>query len=344
VTPVEIRCPAPLRPGDTIGVTAPSSGVPVDLRPRLEHAVDLLRERGFEVLLGACLDGSGIVSAPAAERAAELTAMLADPAVRAVVPPWGGELAIDLVGLVDWDALRDAEPTWFVGYSDCCSVSMPLLTRTGWAGVHGANLMDTPYDAPSGLLHWLDVVRADGPIVQEAHGRHRASGFDDWAEDPTASTWRLDAAGDWRVLGAPAGGLDVSGVLVGGCVEVLGPLAGTPYGDVAGFGRAHADEGLVVLLEVAEDGALDVARALHGMRLAGWFTHARAVVVGRTAGPDAPGLTQHDAVLDALGGLGVPLLLDVEVGHVPPQMPLVLGAPTRVVADSTRREVHQTLR
>jgi len=31
-----IRYPAPLRAGDRIGVTAPSSGVPPALRPRLE--------------------------------------------------------------------------------------------------------------------------------------------------------------------------------------------------------------------------------------------------------------------------------------------------------------------
>ena len=48
------------------------------------------------------------------------------------------------------------------------------------------------------------------------------------------------------------------------------------------------------------------AATLHGMRLAGWFDHARAVLVGRTPAPDADGLTQHEAVADALGGLGDP--------------------------------------
>jgi hypothetical protein len=31
-----IRYPAPLRPGDRVGVTGPSSGVPTELLPRLE--------------------------------------------------------------------------------------------------------------------------------------------------------------------------------------------------------------------------------------------------------------------------------------------------------------------
>ena len=56
------------------------------------------------------MDGTGLTSAPAEQRAAELTRMLADPDIACVVPPWGGETAIDLVDLLDWDALADAEP------------------------------------------------------------------------------------------------------------------------------------------------------------------------------------------------------------------------------------------
>ena len=46
---------------------------------------------------------------------------------------------------------------------------------------------------------------------------------------------------------------------------------------------------------------------------------------------------------DALGGLGIPVVLDVECGHVPPQMPFVNGALGRVVVDGARQEVTQTL-
>jgi muramoyltetrapeptide carboxypeptidase LdcA involved in peptidoglycan recycling len=86
---VPVRYPAPLRPGDRIGVTAPSSGVPADLRPRLDVCVADLRRRGYDVVVGECMDGEGVVSAPAAERAAELTACCSTPRVRAVVPPVG---------------------------------------------------------------------------------------------------------------------------------------------------------------------------------------------------------------------------------------------------------------
>ena len=77
----------------------------------------------------------------------------------------------------------------------------------------------------------------------------------------------------------------------------------------------HAPEGTIVYVEAAEDDAYATCRALHGMRLAGFFAGANAVLVGRTHAPDGPTLTQREAVLDALGCLGVPILADVECGR-----------------------------
>jgi len=42
-----------------------------------------------------------------------------------------------------------------------------------------------------------------------------------------------------------------------------------------------------------------------------------------------------------LGGLGVPVVLDVECGHVAPRMPLVNGALARLVVDGDRHELTQ---
>jgi muramoyltetrapeptide carboxypeptidase len=339
-----VRYPRPLRPGDRVGVTSPSSGVPADMRERLDLAVRDVEARGYDVVLGRCMDGARHVSAPARDRAEELMAMLTDPTVRAVVPPWGGETAIDLLPLLDWDALREAEPTWLVGFSDVATVMMPLTLLTGVATLHGNNLMDTPYRTPEGLLSWLDVVTmgAGESFTQVPPGRHRSTGWVDYRAHPDVRDYVLDSPGRWTRLDG-SGDVEVEGRLVGGCIETLCNLAGTPYGDVASFARTHAPEGLLVYVEASDHDAATICRNLHGMRLAGFFTGANAVLVGRTSAPRFGDLTQHEAVLDALGPLGVPIIADVECGHVPPYLPIVNGALGRVRLEGLRGELTQTL-
>ncbi|MFJ6983932.1 MULTISPECIES: S66 peptidase family protein [unclassified Streptomyces] len=341
---MSVRYPSPLRPGDRVGITSPSSGVAKELRARLDVAIGEVEARGYEVVVGRCMDGAGHVSASAADRAGELMSMLTDPGIRAVAPPWGGETAIDLLPLLDWDRLRDAEPTWLVGFSDMSTIITPLTLLTGTATVHGNNLMDTPYRVPEGLLSWLDIAAAPRGhrFAQTPPNRYRATGWDDYRAQPEVCEYTLDTPGRWTRLDAD-GDVEVEGRLIGGCIETLCNLTGTPYLDVSAFARAESPEGLLVYVEAADDEAFTICRNLHGMRLAGFFDTANAILVGRTSAPDANSLTQHQAVLDALGSLNVPIIADVECGHVPPYLPIVNGAHGRVVHTSTRSELIQTL-
>lgn len=349
---MDLRFPAPLRPGDTIAVTAPSSGVQPALHARLDVAIRRLRERGYEVLEGVCLrddDPHAHVSASREARADELMALLVDPDVAAVVPPWGGETGIDLLPLLDLDLLAASEPCWYVGFSDTTTTMLPLTLRSGWATLHGWNLMDSPYAPAPGHRHWLDVATlgADGrpqaaPFVQEAAGHHRGPGWDDYEADPEVSEMSLTVPTRWGLLEDEGGEARFSGRLVGGCVEVLSPLAGTPYGDLPSFLRGSGDD-LVVYLEVAEAGPFEAARALHGLRLAGWFDRACGVLIGRTPAPDAAAWTQHDAVRDALGDLDVPVVLDVDLGHEQPAMPFVNGALADVVVGPDGASITQSM-
>jgi muramoyltetrapeptide carboxypeptidase len=301
-----IRFPMPLRPGDRVGVTSPSMGVGRWEQARLDRAVDAVRGRGYQVIAGTCMDGTSHISAPAEDRAAELMTMLTDPSIRAVVPPRGGETAIDLLPLLDWDVIGAAEPTWFVGFSDISTLLLPVTARTGIATLHTNNLLNTPYQVPKPLVTWLDIIAqpAGSSFTQSSPGH----GDGVWV--------RLD--GD--------GAVDVTGRLIGGCIETVRLLAGTPHADMARFGHEHAPEGLIVYVEAADDDAFAICRSLHGMRMAGFFAAAKAVLIGRTFAADSKTLTQREAVLDALGRLGVPIIADVGCGHVPPYLPMVNGA------------------
>jgi muramoyltetrapeptide carboxypeptidase len=348
-----VRFPGPLAPGDKVGVTGPSMGIGAWDKSGLERAVAAVRGRGYEVVMGACLDGSSHVSAPAADRAAELTQMLTEPAIRAVVPPRGGETAIDLLPLLDWAAIAAAEPTWFAGFSDISTLLLPMTLATGVATLHSNNLLNTPYGHGGQAVTWLDIVamRPGAVFTQSYPARSRASAGVTAAAGahngnglrPRSVGARLrDGDTAWVRLDGD-GPVDVTGRLIGGCVETVRHLAGTPYGDIPRFSRERAADGLIVYLEASGDDAYAVCRSLHGMRLAGFFTGARAVLVGATIAPDAATMTQQEAVLDALSGLGVPIIADVGCGHVPPYLPIVNGALGRVQLGAGLGALTQTL-
>jgi len=79
------------------------------------------------------------------------------------------------------------------------------------------------------------------------------------------------------------------------------------------------------------------------MKLAGWFAAANVVLVERTSAPGRPGLPQHEAVLDALGDLDIPIIADVECGHLPPYLPIVKGALGRIIWSPGGMSLTQTL-
>jgi len=87
---MSVRFPPKLIPGDLIAVTAPSSGVPQHLHPRLELAIGNLKKKGFRVREGKCLRLQyKNKSACKISRAKELMSYLTDPEIKAVMPPWG---------------------------------------------------------------------------------------------------------------------------------------------------------------------------------------------------------------------------------------------------------------
>jgi muramoyltetrapeptide carboxypeptidase len=316
-----IRFPRPLRSGDTIAVTAPSSGVGSGALPRLALVLDALRARGFRVIEGECLrQQQHDQSAPAAQRAAELMRFLSDPAVAAVMPPWGGERAMELLPLLDFEALRGLAPTWLLGFSDISTLQMPLALQAGWASAHGSNLMDlAPSQTEPLVRDVLKVLAADGaqPVVQQASARFQRH----WIafETHPAAPLNLTEPTRWRRLDGREEPLTLRGRLIGGCLDTVSRLAGTPFGDVPGFVRACAADGALLYLENCELSPCEMLRTLVSLRLHGWFDGLAGVLLGRTAAPAVDGaqrLTHDQAVLDALGELRCPVLLDLDIGHL----------------------------
>lgn len=331
-----LRLPPPLCAGDTVFITAPSSGVGDALRPRLEGALQALRERGLRVRLGRHLFGDAEVAA-AAERAREWQDALLDPSVHWVCAPWGGELAIELLPHLDFDRLRAAAPTWVSGFSDLSTLALPLSLCAGWATVHGPNLMELaaePLDAMTAGLFELLFQAPIGDWTQPGSLCHAGAGAD-WRTAPRAGL-RLDQPSRPRRLRATMP-QRAEGRLFGGCLETVARLAGTRFAPLSRLPGPR-----LLYLEACEAGPYEIARTLHSLALHGWFEDLGGLLIGRSAAPsgdfDGWGVLQ-----DLFPGDGLPVFLDLDIGHRPPQWTLLNGAWARCELDETGARLHQRI-
>jgi muramoyltetrapeptide carboxypeptidase len=324
--------PAPLRPGSRIAVTAPSSGVEPPLHARLDLVLGHLRAQGFLVEEGRCLrDERHSASASADARAAELMALLLREDIDAIVPPWGGELAIELLDRLDWRALEQARPKWVLGYSDTSTWMLPLTLRLGWATAHGPCLMDLAPGQDDALTRAVmgHLALPYGSSFEQRQSTHWQSQWTDFALVPEV-TYALTEPTHWWPLNRPAEHeIVVSGRLAGGCIDTLMHTAGAAHGDLRRFFAEAGAEGTLLYLENAEQSPTDLVRALHRLRWAGWLDGLAGLLIGRSAAPDTTGpsaLRYRDAIQSTLASLPCPVLVDLDIGHRPPQLLLVNGA------------------
>jgi len=338
MTVPNLRYPNPLRKGSRVFLAAPSSGVDRSVWPRLELVISSLEARGLVVEEGPCLrQQHKNASAPAAARAHELMSALLRDDLDAVLPPWGGELAIEILGMLEWERLRGTRPKWLAGFSDLSTLMVPLRVLAGWASAHGPNTMELVSNESEALVQKLfEVLFAPaGATIEQRASRAWQKQYRRFEEHPRATYDLTEPTRWWMLDGRPS--VEVEGRLIGGCLDTVVHLAGTPYGDVAAL-NASSRDGCIVFLENCDLPPVVVSRALHQLQYAGWFRGLDALLLGRSNGPEAKSdddLSYVEAVRQAIGHLECPVLMDVDIGHRAPQMTLVQGAVARVKWSAT---------
>jgi muramoyltetrapeptide carboxypeptidase len=80
-----------LEKGATIGVTAPSSGVRVELHDMIRLSFQRLEKKGFNIVCGETVwTQEKAKSSSAKKRANEFNEMMQDENIQLIIPPWGG--------------------------------------------------------------------------------------------------------------------------------------------------------------------------------------------------------------------------------------------------------------
>lgn len=161
-----------LKKDSTIGVTAPSSGVPQELHDMVKQSIIKMESKGYSVKCGETVwTQHKAKSAPAQKRAAELNQMLQDGKISLIIPPWGGQLLIEILDLIDYENIKTK---WLLGYSDTSVLLLALTLKTGIATAHGTNLVDLRGEySDTTTAQWETVLSTiEGSSVTQHSSQH----------------------------------------------------------------------------------------------------------------------------------------------------------------------------
>ncbi len=334
-----MRIPKPIKKGDTIAIVAPSFGATTEPYTfRFDEAIRRFKARGYSVVAGECCyknDGLGISTAPKTA-AEELMHYYLDPAVSAVFSCGGGELMCETMSYVDFDKLKKAEPKWFMGYSDNTNFIFPLVTLCNIAAIYGQNApgFGKPWEQ-SEIDAW-NILEGKSSVVR---GYQMFQNPEAEVDDPLSPYILTDEkiltayipSKQGVEIASPDKTIKMSGTLLGGCLDCIVTLSGTRFEDVEVFNREHKE--VIWVLESCDYSVMDIRRALWHLKESGWFKNAKGFVFGRPLAAfrqEVMGVNEYNAVTGILGDLNVPLVLDADIGHIDPAMPIVIGADAEV--------------
>jgi muramoyltetrapeptide carboxypeptidase len=308
----------------TIGVTAPSSGVEEDLHELVKLSCSRLEEMGYKVI---CRDTvwtqDKAKSAPAKKRAQEFNEMMKDETIDLILPPWGGELLIEILEELDFDNMKSK---WVLGYSDTSMLLLAITLKTGIATAHGTNLIDLRgkfSDDTTAMWESVLSTKTGLSITQYSSEKYQQK----WQHDnPSPCVFHLTEETKWKTVSGE--NVKAEGRLLGGCIDIIRHLIGTPFGDLQNFREKHIkDEPVIWYLENCDLITTDLRRSLVQMKLAGWFENCSCIMFGRSpANESVENYTIEDVYQDLSEELQIPIVYNIDCGHVPPQITFVNGA------------------
>lgn len=323
-----------------IGFIAPSFGCNIEpYRSSFEHALEVWEKENYTLKCGPnAFEGSGLGISNTPEKCAEeFNTWYLSPETDVLISCGGGELMCEILDYVDFESIRRGKAKWFMGFSDNTNLIFLLTTLCDTAAIYGPNAaafgMEPRHQS---LLDAMALLHGDS---QSVHG------YPKWEKEslkseenplepynptePRILKYYPGSGQDYLQLDEhPEVEVSMEGRLVGGCLDSLINLCGTKFDQVAAFNERYKEDGIIWYLEACDLNPMSIRRGLWQLSHAGWFDCAKGFLIGRPYcyGEEFLGLDQYKAVTDILGKYQLPVVMDLDIGHLPPMMPLVSGS------------------
>ncbi len=367
-----MRYPKFLPENGTIGFVAPSFGCAIEpYHTAFQNAQKKWKEMGYKLDLGPnCYEDKGIgISNTPQECGKELTDYYCSVDNDALISCGGGEMMCETIGYVDFEKIKEAEPKWYMGYSDNTNFIFLLSTICDVAGIYG------PCAGTFGMEPWHESLRDAMDVL--AGTKQKVTGYQLWekedlkgegnplvpyhvteptelviypgkseSEKTVITAWKAGETEIYKGSENPEATIHMTGRLLGGCVDCLVTLLGTEFDHVEEFNEKYKEDGIIWFLECCDFNTMGIRRAMWQLKHAGWLKYTKGFLIGRPGciGDEFMGLDHYHAVVDILKEFNVPIIMDTDIGHKPPMMPLVCGSMAEVTVCGNHIEVDMQYR
>jgi muramoyltetrapeptide carboxypeptidase LdcA involved in peptidoglycan recycling len=263
----------------------------------------------------------------------------ADPSIKGIFSTIGGDDSIRLLPLLDLNIIT-SNPKIFLGMSDT-TVTHLACFEAGLTTFYGPGIMQAFAENGGMFPYVIDSVRRSlfsvepiGEVKPDTAGW--TVEFLDWANPKHQSQKRkLNPAQEWKYI---QGKGVHRGRLLGGCIEVLDWLRGTPV-----WPGPEAWRGAMLFIETSEEAppAVEVLRMLRSFAAMGIMSELSGLLFGRPGG-ETPIDKFHEydeAILQAAAEAGLhdfPIVTHMDFGHTDPVFIIPYGVEAEIDCDARR--------
>lgn len=289
------RLPNFLRPNDKVALC--SSARKISYR-ELDYAIELLKSKGLEVVLG---DTIGLESNQFAgsdkERAKDIQQMLDKEDIKAIIFARGGYGTVRILDLLDFSEF-EKHPKWLIGYSDVTAMLSHIYFKHGIGSMHASMPIDLKEGKDSGGCFEMMIDSLLGKAEMNLCFGKTDSSFSEMNSRFGKTDSRVE-------------NIEFEGEMIGGNLSVLYSLLGSNS-----FGKT---DGKILFIEDLDEYLYHIDRMMQALKRAGKLENLRGLVVGSFSqmhDNSIPfGQSAYEIIASAVEEYDYPKIFGANIGH-----------------------------
>lgn len=307
-----------------IGIISISDGVTNPIKQkRLDFAKEQFKKRKFQVVESKIVRKSKKGKcATSKEQAKELIDFLENPKIDWIICATGGDFACEILPEIKEEKLIQ-NPKWIEGYSDPTCLLFYLTTKFDIATIYGSTMGNF------GMQNWHISLENNLRILQGE--KLVQTNFESFEKESIPykignEEYHLDTPVKYKEI-TGISNFQIEGRLIGGCIDCLINICGTTFDHTKEFLERYKEDGFIWYFDNAQLDMESLRRGLWQLKHSGWFSYTKAFLFGRSYSKDSYyGLKEEETILEHLKDYHVPILTEMDFGHVPPRLTFINGA------------------